>query len=252
MSITSQSDLEGIRQAGEAVGLTLRKMREYASPGMSTRELDAYGATLLKQAGARSAPYITYGFPGHTCISINEEAAHGIPSDKTILKEGDLINIDVSAEVNGYFADNGGSFVLGPDIHNHQPLVDTSKRILSFALQHIKGGVRISDVGRVIETEARRSGFTVIRNLVGHGIGRSLHEEPKEIPCYYDKYNTKRFRKNSVVAIETFISTKASYVYETKNGWTYTTRDGSFIAQHEHTIMVTDAEPVIFTASNCI
>jgi methionyl aminopeptidase len=252
MSITSQADLEGIKQAGETVGITLRKMRAYAKAGMSTKQLDDYGATLLRGMGAQSAPALTYGFPGCTCISVNEEAAHGIPSEKTILREGDLINIDVSAELNGYFADNGGSFVLGEDIHNHRPLVEASKRILNLALQHIRGGVRIADIGGLIQTEAKRSGFNVIRNLVGHGIGRSLHEEPKEIPCFYDKYNTQRFRKNSVVAIETFISTKASYVQETKNGWTYTTRDGSYIAQHEHTIMITDSQPVIFTSSNQI
>jgi methionyl aminopeptidase len=252
MSITSQADLNGIKQAGETVGVILRKMREHARPGMSTKQLDDFGATLFREMGAKSAPAITYGFPGHTCISVNEEAAHGIPAEKTILREGDLVNIDVSAELNGYFADNGGSFVLGEDVHNHRPLVEASKRILAIALQHIKGGVRIADVGRIIETEAKRFGFNVIRNLVGHGIGRSLHEDPKEIPCFYDKYNTQRFRKNSVVAIETFISTKASYVYETKNGWTYTTRDGSFIAQHEHTIMITDSQPIIFTSSNHI
>jgi methionyl aminopeptidase len=250
MSITSHEDLLGIQKVSEVVGITLKRMREFAKPGMSTRELDNYGAALLKEAGARSAPYVTYGFPGCTCISVNKEAAHGIPSDKVLLKEGDLINIDVSAELDGYYGDNGGSFVLGADLHNHQALVDASKRILSHAISQIKGGVKIADIGRIIETEAKRSGFNVIRNLVGHGIGRSLHEEPSEIPNYYDKHNTRRFRKNSVVAVETFISTKASYVYETANGWTYTARDGSFVAQHEHTIIVTDGKPQILTEAN--
>jgi len=252
MSISSQADLSGMKKVSEAVGSTLRKMRAYAKPGMSTKHLDDYGAALLKQSGARSAPYITYGFPGCTCISVNREAAHGIPSEKVILKEGDLINIDVSAELDGYYADNGGSFVLGPDLNNHQALVETSKRILFHAVQQIRGGVKIADIGRLIETEAKRSGFNVIRNLVGHGIGRSLHEEPSEIPNFYDRFNTKRFRKNAVVAVETFISTKASYVYENDNGWTYATRDGSFVAQHEHTIIVTDEHPVILTHANGI
>ena len=252
MSIKSQADLEGIKQAGEIVGITLQKMREYAQPGMSTKQLDDFGASLLKGFGARSAPNLSVGFPGHTCISVNREAAHGVPSEKTNLKEGDLVNIDVSAEINGYFADNGESFVLGRDIHKHRPLVNASKRILLSALKHIRGGVPIAAIGGFIEAEAKRLGFNVIRNLVGHGIGRSLHEEPREIPCFYDKRNTKRFQKNTVVAIETFISTKAAYVYETSNGWTYAARNGSFIAQHEHTILVTDSQPVIFTASNGI
>lgn len=252
MSITSQSELYGMQRIGEAVAVTLRKMTEFAAPGMSTKELDNFGAAILKSYGAKSAPYVSYGFPGWTCISVNKAAAHGIPSEKIILTEGDLINIDVSAELDGYFADNGGSFVLGRDLHAHQRLVDSSKLILHNAISNIKGGIRISDIGWQIEKEAKRLGFTTIKNLVGHGIGRALHEEPKEIPCFNDRSNTKRFRKNSVVAIETFISTKANYVYETDNGWTYTTRDGSYVAQHEHTIVVTDSQPLILTSSNGI
>lgn len=242
----------GMQRISEVVGTTLRKMTEYAAPGMSTKQLDEFGAAILKSHGAKSAPFVTYGFPGWTCISVNKAAAHGIPSEKIVLKEGDLINIDVSAELDGYFADNGGSFVLGRDLHSHQRLVDTSKSILHNAIRNIRGGVRISDIGWLIEKEAKGHGYTTIRNLVGHGIGRSLHEEPKEIPCFNDRSNTKRFRKNSVVAIETFISTKANYVHETENGWTYTTRDGSYVAQHEHTIVITDTQPLILTSGNGI
>jgi methionyl aminopeptidase len=252
MSIESEMDLAGITKASEAVGQTLKLMRAYACPGMSTKELDEYGGTILKQYGARSAPRETYGFPGWTCISLNNEVAHGIPASGKILQEGDLVNIDVSAELNGYWADNGGSFVLGADLHKHMPLVEASQKILLKAISQIKGGVKIAEIGRLIETEAKRSGFRVIKNLVGHGIGRSLHEEPQEIPCYYDPLNRKRFKKNSVVAIETFISTKAVYAHEKGDGWTYVTRDGSFVAQHEHTIIITDAKPVILTASNGI
>jgi methionyl aminopeptidase len=252
MSIESQSDLAGIKKISEVVGTTLRMMREYAQPGMSTLELDEYGGNILKQLGARSAPRLTYGFPGWTCISLNHEVAHGIPSAKKFLKEGDLVNVDVSAELGGYWADNGGSFVLGNDIHQHSKLVNASRNILAKALQHIRGGVKIAEVGLLIETEAKRAGYKVIRNLVGHGVGRSLHEAPKEIPCYYDKYNTGRFRKNSVVAVETFISTKASYAKDQGDGWTLITGDGSFVAQHEHTILITDGAPVILTASNAI
>jgi methionyl aminopeptidase len=252
MSIESHSDLAGIKKISEVVGTTLRMMREYAQPGMSTLELDEYGGNILSQLGARSAPRLTYGFPGWTCISLNHEVAHGIPSAKKILKEGDLINIDVSAELGGYWADNGGSFVLGNDIHQHGKLVNASRNILAKALQHIRGGVKISEVGLLIETEAKRAGYKVIRNLVGHGVGRSLHEAPNEIPCYYDKYSTGRFRKNSVVAVETFISTKASYAKDQGDGWTLITGDGSFVAQHEHTILITDGAPIILTASNAI
>jgi methionyl aminopeptidase len=252
MSISSQTDLSGIQKVSEAVGVTLRKMREFARPGMSTAALDAYGGAMLKQFGAKSAPKVTYGFPGCTCISLNHEIAHGIPSEKVILKEGDLVNIDVSAELDGYYADNGGSFVLGKDIYNLLPLVEASKKSLFSAIQQISGGVKIADIGRIIETEAKRSGFKVIKNLVGHGVGRSLHEAPHEIPCYYDRFNHTRFKKNTVVAIETFISTKASFAHEKGDGWTYITTDGSYVAQHEHTIIVTDKKPIILTAANQI
>jgi methionyl aminopeptidase len=252
MSIESDNDLAGIKQASDAVAYTLKCMQQYARPGMSTQELDEYGGEILRQYGARSAPRETYGFPGWTCISLNHEVAHGIPAGNKVLKEGDLVNIDVSAELNGYWADNGSSFVLGTDIHRHAPLVTASRKILLKAISQIKGGVKIADIGRLIETEARKSGYRVIKNLVGHGIGRSLHEEPHEIPCYYDPFNRKRFRKNTVVAIETFISTKAVYAHEKGDGWTYVTSDGSFVAQHEHTIIVTDGKPVILTAANGI
>src|ERR1051325_1383506 len=203
MSISTENDKIGMQQASDAVAITLRKMREYAKPGISTKELDEYGGQLLAQLGARSAPKLTYDFPGYTCISVNEEAAHGVPSANKILKEGDLINIDVSAELNGYWADNGGSFVLGEDIHGHGKLVEASKDILKRSISNIKGGVRISEIGRLIETEAKKNGYTVIKNLTGHGVGRGLHEEPHEIANYCDRYNTGRFKKNSVVAIET-------------------------------------------------
>jgi methionyl aminopeptidase len=252
MSITSQADLAGLQRISEAVGTTLKQMRDYARPGMTTKELDEYGGRILAASGAKSAPRLTYGFPGWTCISVNNEVAHGIPSTRKVLQPGDLVNIDVSAELGGYWADNGGSFVLGADIHNHQPLVDASRQILRTALSRIRGGVRIADIGGLIEAEARKAGYRVIRNLVGHGIGRSLHEEPKEIPCYYDPYNRKRFQKNSVVAVETFISTRATLAHQLSDGWTLATKDGSFVAQHEHTIVITDGKPIILTAANSI
>ncbi|CAM1366556.1 Methionine aminopeptidase 2 [Tenacibaculum litoreum] len=250
MSITKESELIGMKKISEVVGLTLKLMREYAKVGMSTKELDEYGGEILKSFGAKSAPYVTYGFPGYTCISVNEEAAHGIPSDKKILKEGDLINIDVSAELNGFWSDNGGSFVLGKDIYNHQPLVDASKNILKKAINNIKGGVKIADIGYLIETEAKKAGFKVIKNLAGHGVGRSLHEEPENILNYRVKTNRERFRKNTTVAIETFISTNSTIAVELQDGWTLVGNKGGYITQHEQTILVTGKTPIVLTKSN--
>jgi methionyl aminopeptidase len=252
MSITAESELIGMQKISEAVALTLKEMQNFARAGMSTKELDEYGGQILKDLGAKSAPYLTYGFPGYTCISVNNEFCHGIPSDKRILNEGDLINIDVSAELDGFWSDNGGSFILGEDINQHQKLVEASRQILQKAILQIKGGVRISDIGNLIETEAKKRGFKVIKNLTGHGIGRSLHEAPHEIANYRDKHNTQRFRKNDVVAIETFISTRSTYAETLNDGWTMVGDKGGYMAQHEHTIVVTDGKPNILTEMNGI
>jgi methionyl aminopeptidase len=252
MSITKESELIGMKKVSEVVGTTLKLMREYAEVGMSTKELDEYCGIILESYGAKSAPYETYGFPGYACISINKEAAHGIPSEYKILKEGDLINIDVSAELNGFWSDNGGSFVLGKDIHNHQPLVDASKNILKKVIKNIKGGVKIADIGQLIEMEAKKSGFKVIKNLAGHGVGRSLHEEPENILNYRVKTNRERFKKNTTVAIETFISTKSTVAIELNDGWTLVGNKGGYVTQHEQTILITDNAPMILTESNGI
>lgn len=250
MSITREAELIGMQKASEAVACALKEMRTYAQPGMTTKQLDNYGAKILLDFGAKSAPHLAYGFPGWSCISVNNEFCHGIPSDNKILKEGDLVNIDVSAELDGFWSDNGSSFVLGNDFNQHQKLIDASKQILHKAIYNIKGGVRIADIGHLIETEAMKRGYKVIKNLTGHGIGRSLHEEPREIANYRDRLNLTRFKKNSVVAIETFISTASTYAETLNDGWTMVGNKGGFVAQHEHTIVVTEGKPIILTEMN--
>ena len=252
MSITNEAELQGMQKASDAVAHTLKAMKNYAKPGMSTKELDEFGGKLLDEFGAKSAPFLTYGFPGYTCISVDNEFCHGIPNAQRILKEGDLINIDVSAELDGFWSDNGCSFVLGEDINGHQKLVNASKEILQKAIANIKGGVRIAEIGHLIETEAKKRGYKVIKNLTGHGVGRSLHEEPHEVACYKDRFNLTRFKKNSVVAIETFISTASTYAETLQDGWTMVGNKGGFMAQHEHTIVVTDGKPIIRTAATDI
>jgi len=252
MSITNEYELTGMQKVSEAVAYTLKEMIHYAQPGMTTKDLDEYGAKILSGFGANSAPYLTYGFPGWTCISVNNEFCHGIPTEQRILQEGDLINIDVSAELNGFWADNGGSFIVGKDINQHQKLVDASKYILEKAISNIKGGVKIADIGQLMETEAKKRGFKVIKNLGGHGVGRSLHEEPDELLNYRNRFDSRRFKKNSVVAIETFISTSSTIAVELQDGWTMVGNKGGHMAQHEHTILITDGEPVILTEMNGI
>ena len=252
MSISKEAELIAMQKISEVVALVLKEMSNYAKIGMSTKQLDDFGGEMLKKMGARSAPNLAYNFPGWTCISVNSAFAHGVPSDQIILGEGDLINIDVSAELDGYWSDNGGSFVMGEDLNNHQKLVDTSKKILHKAIAQIKGGVRISDVGHLIESTAKKEGYKVIKNLTGHGIGKSLHEEPNEIANYRDRFNRTRFKKNTVVAIETFIATDSTMANPEKDGWTLVGNRGGFMAQHEHTIVVTDGSPIVLTKMNGI
>jgi methionyl aminopeptidase len=252
MLIRNKEQLKGMAEASRAVAITLKKMREYTRPGISTKELDDYGAEILKSFGATSAPVKDYQFPGMACISLNHEACHGVPSATRIIKEGDLINIDVSAELNGFYGDNGGSFIVGEDHQLLQPLVDASQEILHLAIPQIRNNVRIADVGGFIEQEARKRGFRVIKNLCGHGVGLSLHEEPSEIPCFRDRKNKDRFRKNTVIALETFISTRTNKVEQASDGWAFVTLDKSFVAQHEHTLIVTDDKPIILTKLNGI
>ena len=252
MSITSEQELVGMQTISEVVATTLKEMRDFAKVGMTTKQLDDFGGRILQSYGAKSAPALTYGFPGWTCISLNNEIAHGIPSSSKRIAEGDLVNIDVSAELNGFWSDNGGSFVMGQDIHHHQRLVDTSKEILHKAIHSIKGGTKISDLGALIEGEAKRAGYLVIKNLGGHGIGRGLHEHPDTILNYKDRSDQRRFRKNAVVAIETFIATKSTFAIEQRDGWTLVGNKGGYVVQHEHTIVVTDHMPIILTEMNDI
>ncbi len=252
MSIKTKSELEGMKRISHIVGLTLKKMRSFTKPGMSTKQIDEYGYAILKEHGASPAPMKTYGFPGYTCISVNHEVCHGIPSAKKVIREGDLVNIDVSAELNGFYSDNGGSFIVGEDRQRLRPLVQASQEILHLAIRKIKHNVRIYEVGGLINREAKRRGFQVIKNLCGHGVGRHLHEAPEEIPNFKDRLIRGKFKKNMVVALETFISTNAKYAYPTDDQWTMLTKDQSFVAQHEHTLVVTDGHPIVLTKINGI
>ena len=252
MTINSEEELQGMLVISQAVAVTLKKMRAYAQPGMSTKQFDNFGVEVLRALGAQSAPYLTYNFPGFTCISINNEVCHGIPSNDRIIQDGDVLNIDVSAELDGYWSDNGGSFIVGQDCHDKMHLVDTSREILKKAINNIRGGVKINEIGSLIEKEAKSAGYKVIKNLGGHGIGRGLHEQPDSILNYKDKLDQRRFKKNGVVAIETFISTDSSWAINSNDAFTLVGDKGGFSVQHEHTIVVTDGFPIILTEANGI
>jgi methionyl aminopeptidase len=248
MTIESQHDLDGILNAGRVVAKVRDTMLAAVEPGMTTAELDDIGRRLLDQLGARSAPQLTYNFPGATCISVNEEAAHGIPGPR-IIQAGDIVNIDVSAEFRGYFADTGGTTVVPPATQANALLCRATSLALDAALAETRAGFAINRIGHAIERTAREHGFKVLKNLAGHGIGHSLHEEPDGIVCYYDRRDRRRLQHGQVLAIEPFLATHSTRVTEAADGWTLIGRPENRSAQFEHTVIVTNGHPIIATRS---
>ncbi|MFF2907339.1 type I methionyl aminopeptidase [Paenibacillus sp. NPDC057934] len=246
MICNTAKDLEGLKAAGKVVGHTIAEMKKSVVPGMTTRELDEIGAKILKEAGAASAPQVTYNFPGATCISVNEEVAHGIPGSR-VIQAGDLINIDVSAELNGYYGDAGVSFQLPPYNEKLQHLCRSTEETMMSVINHLRAGMKVNEIGRVMESEARKRGYRVIRNLCSHGIGKSLHDKPNEILPYYEPRITTVLKDGQVLTVEPFLSTGVEYVDPQADGWTLSVADDSRVAQYEHTIIVTKGEPVILT-----
>lgn len=246
MSIETENELNALRKIGRIVAQCLQFMGSKLEPGITTLELDQLGQNFLENFGARSAPQLVYNFPGATCISVNEEAAHGIPGAK-ILRAGDLVNIDVSAELEGFFADTGGSFIIPPESLDKQNLCQATKRALAAALEVTKAGNPLNYIGKAIETEAKRSSYTIIKNLGSHGVGRALHEEPDFIPGYYDPSDKRIMKENQVITIEPFLSTGAKQVFDTGDGWTLATSKRFLTAQYEHTLVITKGKPLIMT-----
>jgi methionyl aminopeptidase len=248
MTIGNQRDIDGILSAGRVVAKVRDTMLGTIEPGMTTAELDEIGGRLLDEFGARSAPRFTYGFPGNTCISVNEEAAHGIPGAR-VIQAGDIVNVDVSAELNGYFADTGGTTVVPPVSREKALLCHVAKLALDCALAEARAGAPINRIGKTIERVAKSYRFKVIKNLSGHGIGLKLHEEPESIVSYYDHGDRRHLQQGQVIAIEPFLSTKSAYVTETEDGWTLVGHPENRSAQYEHTIIITKGKPIIATRS---
>jgi methionyl aminopeptidase len=246
MIITNNADLSGMAEICRIVAIVLQRMGQAIEPGMTTGELDELGRALLAGYGARSAPIACYKFPGHTCISVNEEVAHGIPGAR-VIRKGDTVNIDVSAVKNGYFGDTAATFAVPPVKAATQKLLDCARQALQRACAVAQSGYPISGIGLAVEKEAHKHGYTTIRNLCGHGVGLTLHDEPEGINNYYDKRDKRLLQKGMTLAIEPFISEKEQYVTELPDGWTLKTPHDSAVAQFEHTLLVTDEQPLILT-----
>jgi methionyl aminopeptidase len=248
MTIESDDDVLALKRIGLVVATVLKKMLGAMEPGMTTRELDAFGAALLEREGARSAPQLTYQFPGATCISINEEAAHGVPGDR-IIRAGDVVNIDVSAELDGYFADTGGTGVVPPSSELKNRLCHATRQALAAAMRAARASAPLNGIGAAIERTAKQHRFRIIENLGSHGVGRALHEAPDHIPGYRAPRDRRVLSEGLVITIEPFLSTGSRHVAEGDDGWTLLAEPGNLSAQYEHTMIITRGAPVVVTAA---
>lgn len=245
--IDNEDDLKHLKAIGRIVFETLLLMKKSLKPGISTAELDRIGEKNLARYRARSAPILMYDFPGHTCISINDEAAHGIPSARKVAP-GDVVNIDVSAELNGYFGDTGATFTVPPLDPRIEYLCQITRKSLNAAMSAARAGAKVNQIGQAIEKTAINAGFTTIRDLGSHGIGRSLHEEPHFIQNFYDKSDTRTLIEGQVITIEPFLSNGASSTVTADNGWALLIGAGNRSAQYEHTMVITKGKPQVLTA----
>lgn len=246
MTIQSKSDLAGMRAVGRLVALALREMKATVRPGMTTAQLDAVGARFLRRHGARSAPQLTYDFPGFNCISVNDEVVHGVPGAR-VLQAGDLVKIDVTAELDGYIADAAISVSLPPVSTTARRLRRCAKSAFDRALVAATPGTRINEIGRAVEREVQKWGHSVIRDMCGHGVGRALHEKPT-VPNYFSPFTRGTLDQGLVIAVEPIICAAASAIVEDDDGWTIRTATGCLAAHYEHTIVIRDGAPLILTA----
>jgi methionyl aminopeptidase len=247
MSINGPEELEGMRSAGAVVRHVLEAMKREVRPGVTTAELDEVGAKVMKQEGAQSAPALVYKFPGANCISLNDEAVHGIPSGRA-LREGDLLKLDVTVEKNGFMADAAITVPVGEVTVERKLLMACAERAFTKAMLVARAGFRVLEIGRVIEREVRRNGFSVIRDLGGHGIGRTIHEEPR-VPNYPDPEAKAVLTEGLVITVEPIIAAGSGRTVTAKDGWTIVTADRQPSAHYEHTLVITKGAPILLTAA---
>jgi methionyl aminopeptidase len=247
MSINEPEELAGMRAAGAVVRLMLQAMKDAVRPGITTAELDEVGAGVMRQHGAKSAPAMVYGFPGVSCISLNDEAVHGIPGPRA-LKDGDLIKLDVTIEKDGFMADAALSVPVGAVTEERKNLVACAERAFAKAMLAARAGFRVWEIGRAVEREVRRSGFSVIRELAGHGIGRTIHESPR-VPNYADARDNQMLTEGLVITVEPIIAAGSGRLFVAADGWTIVTADHRPSAHYEHTLVITKGAPILLTAA---
>ena len=247
MSINGPEELESLRAAGAVVRRVLEAMKREVRPGITTRQLDEVGSQVIEENGARSAPAMVYGFPGANCISLNEEAVHGIPGDRA-LRAGDLLKLDVTVEKDGFMADAAETVAVGAVSREAERLIACAQRAFTKAMLVARAGFRVSEIGRAVEREVRKDGFSVIRELGGHGIGRTIHEEPR-IPNYADPQARQVLTEGLVITVEPIIAAGSGRAFLAQDGWTMKTADRRPSAHYEHTIVITKGTPLVLTAA---
>jgi methionyl aminopeptidase len=246
MSVDSPEQLEGLKRVGRLVAATLRRLRAAVVPGVMTGELDQLAAELFTERGARSGPILTYGYPGSICISVDDEVVHGIPG-RRVLHAGELVTLDVAAELDGYHADAAITVPVGPTDPRALQLVSATRAALSAGIRAATAGRALRDVGAAVERTARERGFHVIRELTGHGIGRAMHEAPT-VFNWPAPAATQRLKPGLVFTIEPMLAAGDPEIVLDRDGWTVRTRSGCLSAHEEHTIVVTKRAPVVLTS----
>jgi methionyl aminopeptidase len=247
MTLQSHEDLQKLRAIGAIVRLSLEAMSKAARPGMTTAELDAVCAAVLDAHGAEPSPAKVYAFPGTACISVNEEAVHGIPGERR-LADGDLVKCDVTAEKDGYVADAAVTVRVGRVGRQADALARCAESAFRQGLAAARPGNRVRDIGRAVEDEVRRWGFSVVRELCGHGVGRSIHEEPC-VPNFCSPRARETLTEGLVLTIEPIIAAGSGKVRVRPDKWTVVTRDHSLSAHYEHTLVVSAKGPLLLTAA---
>ena len=246
MSIQTEEELRQLRAIGLIVRQALNAMQEAVEPGITTGELDAICARVLAGQGASSAPRKVYNFPGSCCISVNDEAIHGVPGSRA-LREGDLVKLDVTAEKNGYYADAAVTVHAGSASEPAASLARCAQSAFSSAMRAARPGARVYEIGRAVQREVRRSGFNVLPEYGGHGIGRTIHELP-HVPNYPDLMQRARLHSGLVLAVEPIITAGSGQSFVDRDGWTVRTADHTLAAHYEHTIVITRGTPYLVTA----
>ena len=245
MSITKQEQLEKLRACGRIVAKALRTMAAAVRPGVTTAELAFVGSKVLAEHGARSSPPMVYGFPGDVCISVNDEVVHGIPGGR-VLQPGDLVKLDLTAEKDGYHTDSAVTVQVAPTASLASHLTRCAERAFRQSLSAARPGNAVREIGRAVEREVRRRGFYIIRELGGHGIGHTIHEEPS-VPNFPDALNHALLTEGLVLTIEPIIAAGTNRVTLDADKWTIRTADHSLAAHYEHTLVITRGAPLLLT-----